>query len=154
MQILKTLKIQMIEDKQLSKNFSLYEFLHSQAASRFKVTEQFEPSQEVVNNLTNLCREVIQPLRDAVDTPLTVSSGYRCPKVNGLVGGQTKSQHLTGQAADLICPGKGNAYLFNKIIELKLPFDQLIWEYGTDKEPDWVHVSFGPRNRRQILTIK
>ena len=144
----------MIEDKQLSKNFSLYEFLHSQAASRFKVTEQFEPPQEVVNNLTNLCREVIQPLRSAVDTPLTVSSGYRCPKVNGLVGGQAKSQHLTGQAVDLICPGKGNAYLFNKIIELKLPFDQLIWEFGTDKEPDWVHVSFGPRNRKQILTIK
>ena len=58
---IKTLKTQMIEDKQLSKNFSLYEFLHSQAASRFKVTEQFEPPQEVVNNLTNLCREAIQP---------------------------------------------------------------------------------------------
>jgi len=144
----------MIEDKQLSKNFKLYEFLHSQAASRYNITEQFEPSQEVINNLTNLCINIIQPLREVLNEPLVISSGYRCTKVNGLVGGQPKSQHLTGQAADLIFPGKGNACLFNKIVELKLPFDQLIWEYGTDKEPAWVHVSFGPRNRRQILTIK
>ena len=144
----------MIEDKQLSKNFKLYEFLHSQAASRYNITEQFEPSQEVINNLTNLCINIIQPLREVLNEPLVISSGYRCTKVNGLVGGQPKSQHLTGQAADLIFPSKGNAFLFNKIIELKLPFDQIIWEFGDANNPAWVHVSFSNRNRRQILTIK
>jgi hypothetical protein len=61
---------------------------------------------------------------------------------------------MKGQAADIKGINCSNAELFNQIQKLKLPFDQMIWEYGTDKEPSWVHVSFGSLNRRQILYVK
>jgi hypothetical protein len=77
-----------------------------------------------------------------------VSSGYRCPRLNRHIGGAAKSQHLTGHAADIQSFTFGNEALFRKIIELGLPFDQLINEF----DYRWVHVSYDPkRNRREIL---
>lgn len=138
---------------QLTKNFSLAEMIESQTARRFNIQEQFNPPQEVIDNLKELCENILQPLRDAIGVSLTVNSGYRSPITNKRVGGQPTSQHQNGQAADIICPEVGNAKLFEKIRELKLPFDQLIWEFGDDKNPAWVHVSFSPRNRRQVFAI-
>ncbi len=136
----------------LSKSFSLNEFLESQSARRYAVLEQFNPHQEVVDNLRELCVNILQPLRDVVG-PIKISSGYRSLRVNKIVGGSTNSQHLLGQAADIQLIRGSNKKLFETIIKLNLPFDQLIWEYGTKQEPAWVHVSYGPRNRRQILYI-
>jgi zinc D-Ala-D-Ala carboxypeptidase len=139
----------------LSKNFSLAEMLESQTATRFGVSEQFRPSKIVVDNLTLLCTHILQPLRDKLGTPIRISSGYRHKRTNELVGGASTSQHVRGQAADLISadPNVSNATIFETIQRLNLPFDQLIWEFGTKLNPSWVHVSYGERHRRQVLYV-
>lgn len=134
---------------QLSKNFTLAEMLESQAARRLKLVEQFNPDALIQQNLLDLVTHILQPLRDFVG-PVDVSSGYRCPALNKAVGGAHNSQHLYGQAADLKGVGKiTNKMLYETIIDLKLPFDQLINEFSFS----WVHVSYGPRRRGQILAI-
>ena len=136
-----------------SKYFTLPEMLESATARRLKIAEQFNPPAEIVNNLELLCKNILDPLREKCGA-ITVTSGYRSPALNKAVKGAKSSQHTKGQAADIRGVNVSNAELFNQIQKLKLPFDQMIWEYGTDKEPSWVHVSFSPLNRRQILYVK
>jgi zinc D-Ala-D-Ala carboxypeptidase len=138
----------------LSPNFTLEEMLESQTARRKGISEQFTPSPEVINSLRALCKNILQPLRDAIGGPIKVSSGYRTPRLNRAIGGAKNSQHMVGEAADIQgLNGLTNKQLFNKIKQLNLPFDQLIWEFGNDQNPAWVHVSFGPRNRRQVIRV-
>ena len=85
----------MITNSPLTKNFSLHEMLISEAAARFSFTEQFEPPALVVKNLELLCTNILQPLRDAINTPVHVSSGYRCPRVNTFIGGATKKVNIS-----------------------------------------------------------
>jgi zinc D-Ala-D-Ala carboxypeptidase len=105
------------------------------------------PKAEEVTALRALVTNVLQPLRTHVGVPIVVSSGFRSAAVNRAVGGSSSSQHRLGQAADINAAGIGPKALCEIIIELGLPFDQLIQEFGR-----WVHVSYGPRNRRQVLT--
>ena len=138
----------MLPDRPFTKNFTLHEMLTSQTASRMGFAEQYEPSEKIISNLEALCENVLQPLRDTIKSPVIVSSGYRCLRVNTVIGGAAKSQHLTGHAADIQDFKNGNEFLLRKIVELELPFDQLINEFNFD----WVHVSFDPRrDRRQVL---
>lgn len=138
----------------LSPNFTLEEMLESQTARRKGIAEQFTPPPEVINNLRALCKNILQPLRDSVGGPIKISSGYRTPRLNRAIGGARNSQHMVGEAADIQgLNGMTNKQLFNKIKQMNLPFDQLIWEFGNDQNPAWVHVSFGPRNRRQIIRV-
>lgn len=137
---------------QLTKNFTLAELLHSDTANEHGITEQYNPPLDVRVNLKLLAEKILQPLRDEVG-PIRITSGYRCGRVNALVKGQRTSQHLIGEAADIQGVGVSNAELFKMIQRLKLPFDQLIWEFGTKAEPRWVHISFGPKHRRQVLYI-
>jgi zinc D-Ala-D-Ala carboxypeptidase len=131
---------------QFTKNFSLHELLLTQ--NRNFDEEQYNPPQEVIENLRALCENVLQPLRDALGSAVSINSGYRCPSLNAAINGAKNSQHMTGQAADICDHTNGNPYLFKKIKELDLPFDQLIDEFGFR----WVHVSYDPqRNRRAIL---
>jgi len=138
----------MTANRPLSKNFWLHEMIASQSATRFGFTEQFTPPDDVVRNLEALCKHVLQPLRDAIKSPIAVSSGYRCQRVNALIGGAQRSQHLTGHAADIQDFKHGNEFLFRKIIELKLPFDQIINEFNFD----WVHVSYDTKGNRRKIT--
>jgi uncharacterized protein YcbK (DUF882 family) len=135
-----------------SKYFTLNEMLRSQTATRLKITEQFNPPAEIIHNLELLCEHILDPLREKVG-PIRVSSGYRCPRLNTQIKGSKTSQHMKGQAADISGINCTNAELFEQIKKLKLPFDQMIWEFGTSKEPDWVHVSYGVMHRRQILYV-
>lgn len=138
----------------LAKNFTLEEMLRSRTAEKNGYKEQFTPSKEVIQNLTGLCLNILQPLREYLGIPVFVGSGYRCKRLNDAVRGVETSQHRTGEAADLQATGKmGNAELFEAIKAAKLPFDQLIWEFGDKDNPAWVHVSFSARNRRQILYL-
>lgn len=137
---------------QLSQHFSLAEMVKSQTALRHKFTDQQNPPAEVVENLRQLCIHILEPLRRECGA-IIVNSGYRSPLTNKAVGGASNSQHLLGQAADIESASFKNRLLFKKIQELNLPFDQLIWEFGDATEPAWVHVSYGPRNRRQVLYI-
>lgn len=130
------------------KYFTLAEMTKSSTAQRKGINNS--PSIQVCQSLTALIEKVLDPLREAYGKPIIVTSGYRCEKLNKAVGGAASSQHVKGEAADIRSvqdTPEENKKLFDLIVKLKLPFDQLINEYGYD----WVHVSFGPRHRRQKL---
>lgn len=135
-----------IPDQPLSAHFSLHEMLTSQTAIRFRYDEQFEPSPQIVENLRQLSQQVLEPLRTAINVPVRVSSGYRCLRVNTKIGGSKTSQHMLGQAADIQVLSLSTEELFQWIRQQNVPFDQLIQEFDS-----WVHVSFSPDPRRQIL---
>lgn len=143
----------------LSKNFRLSEFIGSQEAERRGIDNQ--PGPEELKNIQALVDNILQPLRDAMDDYIVINSGYRCPRLNIIVGGAPDSQHLKGQAADIEIVAIDNKELAQYIIDLGLPFDQLILEfYDKTKGPNtgWVHVSFDPNapngGRREVLTAK
>jgi len=130
------------------KYFTINEMTKSATAQRKGIDNT--PSAEVKRSLTALVDKILDPLREAYGKPIIVTSGYRCLKLNKAVGGAASSQHVKGEAADIRSVSdrpEDNKRLFDLIRELKLPFDQLINEYGYD----WVHVSFGARHRRQVL---
>ena len=129
----------------LTKNFTLKEMYESTTAIRLGIDNT--PSDIVVKNLLLLCQKVLQPLRDHMNETIKVSSGYRCPDLNKRIGGSKTSQHCFGQAADISC-GERTAELFY-YIKNNLIFDQLIWEFGDDHNPNWVHVSYSSTNNRK-----
>ena len=133
------------------KYFTLNELIKSDAAKRSKINNT--PNKQEENNLIALVNYILDPLREAYGKPIIVTSGFRCERLNKLVNGSKTSQHRTGQAADIRTVEdtvEENKKLFDLVQELNLPFDQLIDEYNYD----WVHVSYSPRNRKQILHIK
>lgn len=135
----------------MTKNFNSNEFSRSNTAKRLGIKNAIHPNH--YNNLVDLCDNVLQPLRDALEVPIYISSGYRSAELNEAIGGAKKSQHCKGEAADIDQDRykRSNADVFNYILN-NLPFDQLIWEFGDDKEPAWVHVSFNKfHNRKEVL---
>jgi len=144
-------KTQMELNKKITANFTLGEFIISRTAIRLGLqSEQEKVTQSVIDNITTLVANVLEPLRQH-SGPIIVNSGYRSPAVNKAIGGSTSSQHMTGEAADIELPSGDNRKLAELIVKLKLPFDQMILEFGTDDRPAWIHVSYSPRHRRQIL---
>ncbi len=131
----------------ISKYFSLEEMLESQTAIRKNILEQFEPSDAVVENLKKLTNKILDPIREKLESPIVVSSGYRCKRLNKAIGGAIDSQHPEGKAADIKSVKLNTQELFDFILTLNLPFDQIIQEFDS-----WVHISFDEkRNRRQVL---
>ena len=129
---------------------TINELCKSKTAARKKIDNT--PTEDVKKRLKLLIELILDPLREAYGAPIIVDSGYRCPKLNKSVGGSSTSQHKTGEAADIRTvkdTPEENKKLYDLIKKLKLPFDQLINEYGFN----WVHVSYSPRNRRQELKI-
>ncbi len=138
----------------LSKNLSLSECLVSQTAKRLQISN--EPTEEHLENLKVIAERVFQPLRDGLRCSIYVSSGYRSKELNKAIKGSSKtSQHMKGQALDLdadVYGGVTNSEIFHYIKD-NLEFDQIVWEYGDDKNPNWVHVSFVEgKNRGRALT--
>lgn len=136
------------------KYFTIKELCASDTARRRGIENK--PTPEIERNLTALVDNILDPLREVWGGPIIVNSGYRCDELNRAVGGVRSSQHRLGQAADLDVGSRAdNMKLFNLIEELDLPFDQLCFEKGnTAVGPDWVHVSYSPRNRREIKYIR
>lgn len=131
------------------KYFTIKELTKSTTAEQYKIDNT--PSDEEIRNLTLLVDNILDPLREALGKPITINSGFRSKALNSKIKGSKTSQHCSGQAADIkIGSPEENKKLFDLIQKLKLPFDQLIDEYNFS----WVHVSYGPKNRRQILHIK
>ena len=132
------------------KYFTIKELTESNTANRLHIDNT--PSQEIIENLTLLVDNILDKIREAWGKPITVNSGYRCPKLNTAIGGSKTSQHITGKAADITVGNRqANRSLFQFIQKLDLPFDQLIDEYNYK----WVHISYDPnRNRKQILHLK
>jgi len=130
----------------LSANFHLDEFVTSQTAARRGIDNT--PSPEVIKRLRNTAKG-LERVRAVLGKPILISSGYRSPALNKAVGGSATSDHINGDAADFISPGFGTPIaICRAIVAAGIKFDQLI-EEGT-----WVHISFGPRMRGQILTMR
>ena len=137
----------------LSKYVSLAEVTRSDTAKRKGIDNS--PTAEHLENLKVISEEVFDKVREYFGVPLFISSGYRSAALNKAIGGSSTSDHNLGRAIDLDQDGHGNgvtnADVFN-YIKSNLEFDQLIWEFGTDKNPDWVHVGYRKgANRKQIL---
>ena len=126
----------------LSPHFSLFEMT---ATSR-KVENT--PSVEAIVNLCRLCNEVLEPARKKYGHPIKVTSGYRCPKLNDLVGGVKTSRHLTGQAADLRVESKElGRRLFDALKDLPA-IDELLYEHKGSAS--WIHVAWSENPRHKI----
>jgi hypothetical protein len=140
---------------QLSKNLALSEVTRSETAKRKGISNM--PTPEHIENFKKLAEKVFQPIRDHFGKPIRISSGYRSKALNTAVGGSLSSQHCTGEAIDIDMDGTDitNAQIFH-FIKDNLEFDQMIWEFGTDVNPDWVHVSYEStgKQRKQILKAK
>ena len=136
----------------ISKHVSYKEGIRSNTATRLDIIN--EPNEEQLKNMKLLAEKVFEPLREEVGGPIKVNSFFRCPELNKAIGGSKTSQHCHGQAIDIddTFGYKSNAEMYY-LIKSELDFDQMIWEFGTDKNPDWVHVSYvsPEKNRNRCL---
>jgi zinc D-Ala-D-Ala carboxypeptidase len=139
---------------QISKHLSLAEVSRSETAKRRGINNT--PSGEHLENFKKLAENVFEPIREHFGVPIHISSGYRSKELNAAIGGSATSQHCSGEAIDIDMDGSAsgitNAQVFN-FIKDNLNFDQLIWEFGSSTNPDWVHVSYETtgKQRKQIL---
>jgi hypothetical protein len=136
----------------ISKHISGREAIESYTAKR-KDIENIPSEYELVN-MVAVAENVFEPLRKWVGGPIKINSFFRSAELNKAIGGSSKSQHCQGRAIDLddVYGHKTNAEMFN-YIKNNLDFDQLIWEFGNDENPNWVHVSYVSEdgNRRRCL---
>lgn len=134
----------------ITRHFSLEEMTFSQDAARYQIDNT--PGVEEVAQLRRLCVYILEPLRAALDRPVVVSSGYRNRELNAMVGGAKRSHHVQGRAADITVPGLSALEICQAIVDLELPFDQCIHEFGR-----WCHVSVAEEVMaapRQTLTAR
>ena len=136
---------------QLSGHFSLSELTKSQTAKRKSIDNK--PTLEHIENLTELCTQILEPTRRNFGKPMIITSGYRSEELCVAIGSKTTSQHAKGQAADFEMIGLDNKSLA-KYIKNNLVFDQLILEFYTPNDPSsgWVHCSYNKdENRKEAL---
>ena len=136
----------------ISEHVSLKEGVKSHTATRLNINNV--PSDLDLINMKTIAEKVFEPLREFVGGPISINSFYRSPKLNSAIGGSTSSQHCKGCALDIddTYGYKTNAEMF-EYIKCNLDYDQMIWEFGDDTNPDWVHVSYVSEdaNRRRLL---
>lgn len=137
----------------LTTNFTLEEFIRSTTATRLHIINL--PTREEIENIVDLCRNVLQPIRDAYGKPIVVTSGYRCPELNKAVGGVATSEHMKGMAADIRSVSDTRAdnkalwEVCRKVLATR-QFGQLINEHNYD----WIHISYNKHNNRmQIISL-
>jgi hypothetical protein len=137
----------------VSKYFTLEEFTASQYAERHNIVNK--PDEVAIENIKKLSIQLLDSIRSYIGKPIFITSGYRCKELNSAIGGAKNSQHMKGQAADIVCPAIGNLQLFVKIMELwhsnMIEFDQLIWEFGTKTYPAWIHISYNEGDNRNDI---
>ena len=136
----------------ISKHVSYKEGVYSTTALRLGLKN--DPSDDHLLNMINVAENIFEPLRIYVGGPIKINSFYRGPQLNKAIGGSAKSQHCHGQAIDIddTYGHASNAEMFNWI-KANLDYDQMIWEFGTDENPNWVHVSYVDKasNRNRCL---
>lgn len=138
----------------LSEHLDLSEVIRSESAKRNGLSNM--PIELHIANLKLLAENIFQPIRNNFRCPIHISSGYRSIELNRAIKGSLTSQHCTGEAIDIDMDGTPNGVtnkmIFN-FIKDSLEFDQLIWEFGSNENPDWVHVSYEStgKQRKQVL---
>ena len=137
---------------QLTKNFSLREFTKSQTAERMGIDNT--PPEEIIPKLSFLATQILEPLREKIDKPILITSGYRCPELCEAIGSKPTSQHTKGEAVDFEAIGMSTLNLAEMIIN-HFDFDQVILECYRkgDMNSGWVHCSLiSGENRQEVLT--
>lgn len=139
----------------ISEHLDLSELVRSESAKRNGIVNN--PTASHLINLKLLAERVFEPIRNNFRCPIHVSSAYRSKELNSFVRGSSNSQHCTGEAIDLDMDDSPNGVTNKMVFDFikdNLEFDQLIWEFGTKENPDWVHVSYesSGKQRKQILT--
>lgn len=136
----------------ISKHISYKESVYSRTATRLNIDNN--PNEYQMDNMEVIASELFEPLRSWVGGPVKINSFFRSPELNKAIGGSTKSQHCHGQAIDLDDTyGRATNAEMYEFIKKFLDFDQIIWEFGDDDNPDWVHVSYvsEEKNRNRCL---
>ena len=139
--------------KNISKHVSYEEGVRSNTALRLGIENT--PRAEQLEKMSVVANEVFEPLREWVGGPIKINSFFRCYKLNKAIGGSKTSQHMSGQAMDIddTFGCKTNAEMFNYVKD-NLDFDQMIWEFGDDDNPDWVHISFESKEENRNRCLK
>ena len=136
----------------ISEHISFKEAVRSNTAKRMGIENL--PSEYNVTNMTTVAQQIFEPLREWVGGPIRINSFFRSEELNTAIGGSKTSQHCEGRAIDIddTFGYKTNAEMFDYIRE-NLDFDQMIWEFGNDENPDWIHVSYvsDTENRMRCL---
>lgn len=140
----------------ITEHITYNEACHSFTAKRLGISNI--PSEYQMWNMVVLATEVFEPLRKWVGGPIKINSFFRSTDLNKAIGGSSKSQHCEGRAIDLddVYGHKTNAEMFEYITK-NLDYDQLIWEFGTDNNPDWIHVSYvdhDTNRKRNLRAVK
>lgn len=138
--------------KNISEHISYREGTFSVTAKRLGIEN--EPDEKQLENMQLVAEKIFEPLRNYVGKPIKINSFFRSPDLNKAIGGSSKSQHCKGQAIDIDDTyGNMKNYGMYNFIKENLDFDQMIWEFGDDENPDWVHVSYvsEEENRNRCL---
>lgn len=133
----------------LSEHFTESEFIVSDTAIRKGISNNFNKPRHRQNAII-LCKDFLEPIRQKTNSSIIITSGYRSLSLNRLIGGASGSQHCIGNAVDFKSSNVDLKHLFNLIIDMNLPYDQLIWEFGS-----WIHLSRSDSiPRKQIFEAK
>ena len=137
----------------ISKHISYKEGVYSITATRLGINNT--PEDDQLHFMEIIAEKVFEPLREWVGGPIKINSFYRCPELNKAIGGSATSQHCKGQAMDIDDTfGKAtNAEMYHWIKD-NLDFDQMIWEFGSDDNPDWVHISYVSEDKNRNRCLK
>ena len=137
----------------ISEHISYKEGVYSRTATRLNIDNK--PNDNQMQNMCLIAEEVFEPLRVWVGGPIKINSFFRSPELNKAIGGSTKSQHCHGQAIDLDDTfGRATNAEMYEFIRKYLDFDQMIWEFGDDDNPSWVHVSYVSEDKNRNRCLK
>ena len=137
----------------ISKHISYKEGVYSATAIRKDIDNK--PNKDQMANMKLIAEKVFEPLRKWVGGPIKINSFFRCPELNTAIGGSHKSQHCKGQAIDIddTFGRVTNADMYYWI-KHHLDFDQMIWEFGDDDNPAWVHISYVSKDKNRNRCLK
>jgi len=137
----------------ISKHISYAEAIHSNTAKRRGIDNT--PNEVQVLSMKLLADKIFEPLREWVGGPIKVNSFFRSIALNEAIGGAASSQHCKGQAIDIddVYGKKTNAEMYHWI-QMNLDYDQMIWEFGTDVQPNWIHISYVSKEENRNKCLK
>ena len=139
----------------ISEHLELSEVIRSEQAKRMGVSNM--PTAEHIENFKKLAENVFEKIRNNFRVPIHISSGYRSVELNKAIKGSSTSQHCRGEAIDIDMDGSPNGVTNKMVFDYiykNLDYDQLIWEFGTSENPDWVHVSYSSTGKQRKQTLK